>query len=65
MPFDFLSGLAGPNANQLAAAPARQYQQFWNTGSPQGMDYSQVLGGGQAAPATQGLNFGSIGQWAL
>lgn len=63
--FDFLSGMSAPNANQQAYAPMQQYQQFANTGSPQGMDYSQVLGGGQASPVTQGLDFGKIGQWAL
>lgn len=61
--FDFLSGQAvSPNA--AAAAPAQQYQQLWNT-QPQGMDYSNVLAGGQASPATQGLDFSKIGQWAL
>lgn len=62
--FDFLGGTPvapqgyNPNAMQ-AYAPA------WNTGQPQGMDYSQVLGGGSASPATQGLDFSKIGQWAL
>lgn len=43
----------------------QQYSQFANIGSPQGMDYSQILGGGQASPATQGLDFSKIGRWAL
>ena len=63
--FDFLSGMSAPNANQQAYAPMQQYQQFANVGQPQGMDYSQILAGGQASPATQGLDFGKIGQWAL
>lgn len=59
--FDFLSGMSGPNANAQASIPMQQYQQF----QPQ-TDYSQVLGGGQAqSPATQGLDFSKIGQWAL
>jgi hypothetical protein len=44
--FDFLSGMSGPNANAQAQMPMQQYQQFANAGQPQGMDYSQVLGGG-------------------
>ena len=63
--FDFLSGLSAPNANAQASAPMQQYQQFANVGQPQGMNYSQVLGGGQASPATQGLDFSKIGQWAV
>lgn len=59
--FDFLSGIAGPNANAQAGAPMQQYAQF-----QQPTDYSQILGGGQAqSPATQGLDFSKIGQWAL
>lgn len=44
--FDFLSGMAGPNANAQAGAPMQQYQQF-----QQPNDYSQILGGGQAQSA--------------
>lgn len=59
--FDFLSGMSAPNANAQAYAPMQQYQQFQPT-----TDYSQVLGGGQAqTPATQGLDFSKIGQWAM
>lgn len=29
------------------------------------MNYSQVLGGGQSTPATEGLDFSKIGQWAM
>jgi len=62
--FDFLSGapVAPQGYNPNAMQP---YSPAWNTGSPQGMDYSQVLAGGQASPATQGLDFSKIGQWAL
>jgi len=64
--FDFLAGQ--PVAPQGYNPQAMQaYSPAWNTGAPQGMDYSQVLGGGQAQPlsATQGLDFSKIGQWAL
>jgi hypothetical protein len=58
--FDFLSGQA-VNPNAAAAAPAQQYQQFWNAAPTSAMDYSGILGGGQASPATQGLDFSKIG----
>jgi hypothetical protein len=61
--FDFLSG--SPVATQSYNPSAMQaYSPAWNTGQPQGMDYSQVLSGGDAAPATQGLDWSKIAQWA-
>lgn len=62
--FDFLGGGGTAlGADSYDPSAMQGYAQAANTG--QGMNYQNVLAGGQASAATQGLDFSKIGQWAL